>query len=79
LNDWDSIPGGEWEFFSSPQRPDRFWGQPSLLFNGYRDLSPGVKRPGRDADHSPPSSAGVKKAWSDYLHSPTRLHVVVYS
>jgi hypothetical protein len=24
-------------------------------------LSPGVKRPGRDADHSPPSSAEVKK------------------
>jgi hypothetical protein len=24
-------------------------------------LSPGVKRPGREADHSPPTSAGVKK------------------
>jgi hypothetical protein len=22
--------------FSSPQRPDRFWGPPSLLYNGYR-------------------------------------------
>jgi hypothetical protein len=27
-------------------------------------LSLGVKRPGREADHSPPSSAGVKNAWS---------------
>jgi hypothetical protein len=26
-------------------------------------LSPGVKRPGHDADHSPPSSAEVKKTW----------------
>jgi len=26
-------------------------------------LSPGVKRPGREADHSPPSSAEVKNAW----------------
>jgi hypothetical protein len=25
------------------------------------DLSPGVKRPGREADHSPPISAEVKK------------------
>jgi hypothetical protein len=24
---------------------------------------PGVKRPGREADHSPPSSAEVKKMW----------------
>jgi hypothetical protein len=27
-------------------------------------LSLGVKRPGREADHSPPSSAEVKNAWS---------------
>jgi hypothetical protein len=26
-------------------------------------LSPGVKRPGREADHSPPASADVKKIW----------------
>jgi hypothetical protein len=23
-------------FFSSPRRPDRFWGPPSILANGYR-------------------------------------------
>jgi hypothetical protein len=27
-------------------------------------LSLGIKRPGREADHSPPSSAEVKNAWS---------------
>jgi hypothetical protein len=27
-----------WEFFSSPPRPDRHWGPPSLLFDGYRGL-----------------------------------------
>jgi hypothetical protein len=33
---------------------------PSLLYNGYRGSFPGAKaRPGRDADHSPPSSAEV--------------------
>jgi hypothetical protein len=26
-------------------------------------LSPGIKRPGREADHSPPDSAVVKKMW----------------
>jgi hypothetical protein len=25
--------------------------------------SPGIKRPGREADHSPPASAEVKKMW----------------
>jgi hypothetical protein len=53
-------------FFSS-QRPHRhrLWGPPSLLFIGYPGgggaLSRGVKRQGREADHSPPSSAEVKK------------------
>jgi hypothetical protein len=27
-------------FFSSPQRPDRLWGPPSLLYNGYRKFIP---------------------------------------
>ena len=31
-------------------RPDRPWGPPSLLYNGYR-VFPGVKRPGRGVDH----------------------------
>jgi hypothetical protein len=36
---------------------------------GSRDPSPGVKRPGREADHSPPSSAEVKNAWC-YTSTP---------
>ena len=40
-------------------RPDRSWGPPSLLYNGYR-VFPGSKgRPGHAVDHSPPSSAEV--------------------
>jgi hypothetical protein len=39
--------------------PDRPWGPPSLLYNGYR-VFPGVrKRPGRDTDPSLPSSVEV--------------------
>jgi hypothetical protein len=38
-----------------------------------------VKRPGRGADHSPPSSAEVKTAWN-YASTPSiRLHSVVLS
>jgi hypothetical protein len=33
-------------------------------------LSPGVKRPGREADHSPPASAEVKKMWI-YIYTPS--------
>ena len=40
-------------------RPDRPWGPPSLLYNRYRVFSGGKVRPGRAADHSPPSSAAV--------------------
>jgi hypothetical protein len=42
-------------------------------------LSLGVKRPGREADHSLPSSAEVKEYVELYLHSPIRLHSVVLS
>jgi hypothetical protein len=36
---------------------------------GTGDLTPGVKRPGRDADYSRPSSAEAKKVWS-YTFTP---------
>jgi hypothetical protein len=42
-------------------------------------LSLGVKPPGREADHSPPSSAVVKNAWSHTSTPPTRLHGEVLS
>jgi hypothetical protein len=42
-------------------------------------LSLWVKRPGREADHSPPSSAEVKECVELYLHSPLRLHGVMLS
>ena len=34
-------------------RPDRIWGPPSLLYNGYLGSSPGLRRPRRDVNHSP--------------------------
>jgi hypothetical protein len=44
----------ESRIFSSPNRSDGLWGPPNLLSNGYR---------GREADHSPPTSAEAKKMW----------------
>jgi hypothetical protein len=49
---------------TSPYRSDGLWGPPNLLFYGHRWLfPPGVKRQGREPDHSPPTSAEVKKTW----------------
>jgi hypothetical protein len=39
-------------------------GPPTLLFNGYRDLSLVVKRPGREPNHSPPFRTQLKNVWS---------------
>jgi len=39
--------------------PDRSWGPPSLMYNGYRVFPWDKERAGRDADPSPPSSAVV--------------------
>jgi hypothetical protein len=50
--------------------PDRPWGPPSLLYNGYRVFPGGKLRPGRDADPSPPSSAKVKNRVELYIYSP---------
>jgi len=38
LDDWGSIPGWMWEFFSSTPCPDRLWSPPSLLCKGYIGL-----------------------------------------
>jgi hypothetical protein len=64
-----SSPDRGWEFFSSPPRPDRIWISPNLLSSGYQSSSLGLKRPVCEADHSPPSSAEVKNAWS-YTSTP---------
>jgi hypothetical protein len=72
------VPVGS-RIFSSSRRPDRLWGPLNLLSNGYRGaLSPGVMRPGREPDHSPPSSAEFTKIWSYTFTSTIRLHGVVF-
>ena len=54
------------EIFSA--RPDRPWGPPILLYDGYRVSFTRVKRPGRGANHPPPSSPEVKDRVELHLH-----------
>ena len=65
----DPDPAGYNTFFFSPKRPDQFCCPRNLLSNGYWGTFPGVKRPGRDADYSPPTIAEVKHEWS-YTSTP---------
>lgn len=51
-------------FLSLPKHPDRPWGPPSLLFNGYWGVYPEVKQQGREANLSPQCSAEVKGNWN---------------
>jgi hypothetical protein len=74
-----SIPGVDKRFFSALERSNRLWGPLSFSFlsNGSRRaLSLGVQRLGREADHSPPSSAKVKNGEA-IPPLPLRLHGVV--
>jgi len=50
--------------------PDRPWGSPSLLYNGYLVFPGRIERPGRDADPSPPSSAVDHERVELCLYSP---------
>jgi len=56
--------------FLLPPRPD----PPSLISNGYRSSLPGLKRQGRVAGHSPPSSAEIKDALS-YTSTPQYIFI----
>ena len=66
-----SNPGGGEIFHTCPDRP---WGPPRFLYNGYRVFPGGRERPGRDADPSPTSSAVGHERIKLYLCSPCGLY-----
>lgn len=69
-----SFPGRDNRFFSSTKCSGRLRTPPSLLFSvGTGNCSPGLKRSWREADHSPPSSAGVNNECS-CIPTPSCLH-----
>jgi hypothetical protein len=54
-----------WQRFSLLENnPDRVWNLSSLISSTYVCSFPWAKRPGREIDHSHPSSAEVKNEWS---------------
>jgi hypothetical protein len=76
LDDWGvgvRVPVGS-RIFSSPNHPSR-----TALRSTQPPIQwvPGVKRPGREVDHSPPTIAEVKNKVDLYIHSHIRLHGVV--
>jgi hypothetical protein len=75
LDIWISIPGRSKRFFSTPQLPRPALG-PIKPHNKWVSgaISPGVRWPGREDDHSSPSSAEVKNGGAIptlpiYVHS----------
>jgi hypothetical protein len=75
---FDSRRGGVGIFFTTASRTALGPTQPpTQRVRGA--LSLGVKRPVREADHSPPSSVEVKEYVNLYLHSPIHLHGLVLS
>jgi len=56
-----------------PALPALFWSPPSLPSNWVPEARfPGIKRPGREAYHTPTSSAKIRNAWS---YTSTRSYV----
>jgi hypothetical protein len=74
LDGESSIPGRGNRFFSSTRRPKRLWSPPIQYVP--RAVSPEVKRHGREADYSVPSSAEVKNGGA-IPPPPIRIHSVV--
>jgi hypothetical protein len=75
--------GSEFEFrwgknflFSTASRPAVGPTQPPIQWLPGA-LSTGIKRPGREADHSPPATTEVKKNVDINIHSPIRLHGIM--
>jgi hypothetical protein len=70
MEDWDSIPGRGKRILSSPRRQRTCRGPTKPPIQRIqRALSPGVKRPGPEADYSPPSSAEVKNGGAIFCTS----------
>jgi hypothetical protein len=73
------FPAGAWNFSLHHRVHNGSGAHPASYSVGTRGSFPGVKCPGREADHSPPSSAQVKNACNCTSIPPIRLHGVVLS
>jgi hypothetical protein len=73
------FPVGAGNFSLYHRVQNGFGARPASHPMGTRGSFPGVKRPGREADHSPPSSAEVKNIWSYTSTPPISLNGVLLS
>jgi hypothetical protein len=64
------FPAGAGNFSLHHRDQNGSGAHPASYPMGTRGSFLGVKQPGREADHSPPSSAEVKECVGLYLHSP---------
>jgi hypothetical protein len=64
------FPAGAWNFSIHLHAQNGSGAHPAPYPMGKRGSFPGVKRPGHEADHSPPSSTEVKECVKLYLHFP---------
>lgn len=69
-----SNPGKGELFFFSAKGLYRLSDLPSLVLNVCRYSFPVINRPGRDVDHSSPTSAKVKSKWIYTFTPPIRFH-----
>jgi hypothetical protein len=76
LDNWSSrvqFPAGAWNFSLYHRVQNGSGAHPASHPMVTRGSFPGVKRQGREADHSPPSSAEVKEWVELYIHYPNTL------
>jgi hypothetical protein len=73
------LPAGSGNFSLHHRFQNGSGAHPASYPMATRGSFPGVRRPGCEADHSPPSSAEVKNAWSYTSTLPIRLHGVMLS
>jgi hypothetical protein len=73
---WGSNSGTSKRLFSSAERTNQLCEPSRLVFDGYKVYFPGIKRAGRETDHSPTSSSEVKNEWSYTSALPICLHGV---
>jgi len=73
-----SLAGAMMEFFlnATASRPELESNQPPIQWLPGA-LSSWVRWPGREANHSPPSSVVVKNKWNYISNSPVFLHSMV--
>jgi hypothetical protein len=73
-------PGRGWDFllFTTETRPALGPTQAPIQWVPGGSF-PGIKRPGRETDHTPPSSTEVQNAWSSTSTPSIRCHGMVLS